>query len=241
MRKLFGLILLAIVLLPGSALAYSSNVCKGATCDASNVGVFMQDISSACGNTGDCTLDDIMEVFNNVGIYILSIVGSIVLFMYVVGGLFLLLGGAGADNVKKGKQFIKTSTIGLLIVLVAWTAIYTLESAFTKGEIYGQSGQIEGVVANCTDQTIGMPCGTGQYQTCTADNICANLCEQQYPFNPETQVDYVLGTLEYYDCVYTKSIMISDTPNSTRWYEGCVKNLCSGGKDVQCCLVHTPF
>ncbi|MCR4313976.1 MAG: hypothetical protein NUV84_01875 [Candidatus Uhrbacteria bacterium] len=127
---------LALALTPGTSFAYNSNICASPDgCTLEDVGPFMQDISQGCGNLGDCTLEDILTVFVNVGNYVVGIIGAVVLLMYVVGGFYWLASAGRKEWVDKGKKYMTISTIGLLIVMFSYLAILALRSAITTGTI----------------------------------------------------------------------------------------------------------
>lgn len=137
-RLAFIFFLLALTLTPESSFAYNSNICKTegkTTCTDVEVGPFMQDISQGCGNLGDCSLNDIMQVFVNVGNYVVGIIGVVVLLMYVIGGFYWLASAGRKEWVDKGKKYMSISTIGLLIVMFSYLAIQALKSALQTGDI----------------------------------------------------------------------------------------------------------
>jgi Type IV secretion system pilin len=154
------LILGSLALLPAASFAYTSDICKSSGdnyCVAKDVGPFMDGITKQCGNSGTCTLTDIMVVVTNVGNYATGIVGAIVLLMYTVGGFNYLLGGAMQDRVKKGKDMIKISTIGLFIVFFAYVGINTLRAVLTDGSIIAP-----GDATLCLWAQEGSACGENQ-------------------------------------------------------------------------------
>lgn len=148
------LIVMALASLPVAAFAYSSGICAGATCSAAEVGVFMQGISGACGNQGDCTLSDILLLFVNVANFVLGLIGAIVLLMYVIGGFYWLTSGGSPGRVTKGKEYLKISTYGLLIVLFAYIGIQFLLETLTEG-------QVTIPTEACIGKQDGTPCGEG--------------------------------------------------------------------------------
>jgi hypothetical protein len=126
-KKIQTLLVLAFLLIfPITTNAYSSDICKGSGCTRTEVGPFMQGISQACGNSGTCSLDDIMIVFANTGNYVIGLIGAVVLLMYIIGGIYFITSGGNAERRNKGKEYLKKSTIGLLIVMSAWLLIYFL-------------------------------------------------------------------------------------------------------------------
>lgn len=102
----------------------------------------MQDIASKCYNTGDCQLTDVMTVVNNVGVFILGIVGALVFLMYTISGVRWIgaayLPGGFDENIKKGKDGLRIATIGLVIVFIAFAAITTLRRVFCAKNANGE-------------------------------------------------------------------------------------------------------
>lgn len=123
-KKIQTLLVLAFLLIvPITTNAYSSDICKSTSCTNKEVGPFMQSISSACGNSGTCSLEDIMIVFANTGNYVIGLIGAVVLLMYIIGGIYFITSGGNAERRNKGKEYLKKSTIGLLIVMSAWLIV----------------------------------------------------------------------------------------------------------------------
>ncbi len=132
MRRPFVLfsffILLFSFFIPHQALAYKSNICAegGGPCTRDEVGRFMEGISDDCGNQGNCSLEDIMVVIVDLGQFVLGLVGVLVLLMYVMGGFWILSSHGNKTWVDKGHSYISVSTIGLLIVMLAYIGINLL-------------------------------------------------------------------------------------------------------------------
>ena len=173
MRRYLVLFLLifTIALLPKLAFAYQSNICQGgvactpplkggstAICHECEVGRFMKGISADCGNQGNCSLEDIMIVIVDIGAFVLGLVGALVLLMYVIGGFYILASHGNTGHVKKGQDYIKISTIGLLIVMFAYMGIKFL--LFVLAPNYQNS-----FLSSCTKETEGAPCGQGSTAT----------------------------------------------------------------------------
>lgn len=137
-------------------------------------GGFLAGISESCWKQGNCELEDILQVFVNVANFILSIVGSIALLLFVVGGFFMIFSQGESSRTQKGKNFITGALVGILIVFGAYTLIYGLESALKTGTFSGGSGA-------CDADTAGQECGTNM--------IC-------------TELYYTDGTPEsFYQCI----------------------------------------
>ncbi len=91
-----------------------------------------QGILPACVGTGRCTLCDMVQTAINIGLYLLGIVGAIVLLFFVYGGFLMLTSGGAPDRIKKGKDVLINSVIGLGIAFLAYTVVTFAVSAVTK-------------------------------------------------------------------------------------------------------------
>lgn len=170
MRRITGflLILFAFTLLPLAGFAYSSNICKGTpTCAESEVGPFMKDITTECGNSGNCSLEDILLVFANVGNFVIGIVGGLVLLMYVIGGFYMLTSAGDSGRVTTGKKYLTISTTGLVIVMVSYLAVHTLIATIAPGYENKAVGQ-------CTQENEGKGCGDA-FSVCKK-GVCMSKC-----------------------------------------------------------------
>lgn len=224
-RRLAFLAVLLALVVPLSPLHAQSTICAGATCSSAEVGPFMAGITKACGNSGTCSLADIQTVFINVGNWILGIVGALVLLMYVVGGFYFLLSGApGMEKYReKGKTAIKQSTVGLIVVFIAFAAITTLKNVLTGNGVTTGPAWVSCGPGNINS---GLACGFNMQ--CTNDGLCVSLCEIQNP--PQV----------YQTEVYWWACSDTTQPNNGANPEisslgGCQANLCPGNADMQCC------
>lgn len=227
--RLLAILTLLLVLPAGYAsAAVGSNICRGTTeCTSGEVGTFMQGISVACGNLGSCTITDITQVFYNVGNFVLGIVGGLVFLAYVVGGFyFLLSGGPGIDQAKfrqKGMDALKKSTLGLVIVFVAYAGMTTLKTVLLGGSLNGTGNY---VICGPGSINAGLACDLNS--TCTTEGACVSQCVQQHP----TVVTSF--TVDWSECVdvnqpnYGKGDGVNTTGS-------CQQNLCPGPSNIQCC------
>ncbi len=195
--------------------AYRSDICKGSVCIDKEVGEFMQGIGEDCAELGNCTLEDIMLVFANIGNFILGIVAGLVLLMYIIGGFYMLTSGGAQDRVTKGKKYLQTSTIGLLIVMFAYLGVFTLQSVLRGGTttsgIDKKGKEIEYVICDFSKKTEGELCATNSKCTKTG---CTSLCESLYKGHK----------------------VCRDTDADSEFdSENCKANLCGGGPNYMCC------
>ncbi|MFH1088892.1 MAG: pilin [Candidatus Uhrbacteria bacterium] len=180
MRLLLTIIFFSFLLMPTITLAdAATGACEAPDFlePATEVGVFLENICSACWLQGNCSLNDFMTVVANAGNYILSIVAALVFLMYIGGGFFWIISHGDDKLVTKGKEWIKASTVGLIIVLVAYTGIVALRSAITQGTLSEGyvicSGNNDG--SNTDGDTDTLPCGLNS--NCYGYS-CVSLCEK---------------------------------------------------------------
>ncbi|MBP9828204.1 hypothetical protein KBC55_03550 [Patescibacteria group bacterium] len=99
----------------------------------------------ACRDVGQCQLDDILQLFVNVSILILGISGSIVLLMFVWGGLQWILSQGNPSMIESGKNTMINAAIGLAIIFGSYAMINILISVAT-GQGPAASPTIEGTI-----------------------------------------------------------------------------------------------
>jgi hypothetical protein len=236
-RLMFFLVLLAVFLLPGTSLAYSSNICKSTGgCIESEVGPFMKEISQACGNLGDCTLTDILTVFANVGNFVVGIIGAVVLLMYVIGGFYWLASAGRSEWVTTGKKYMTISTVGLLIVMFSHLGIRAIQGALKYGTF-----QVEGEYAACTGtpDTEGDACDLNSK---CVEGQCLSTCLQTYGTSSELNWDTGIAT--GHTCVDTKTWATDESLSKDGyWYNSssCETNKCQGGSNIVCCEYYSRF
>jgi len=240
MKRLTFLLVFLLLVFPNVGQAYNSNICKNTTgCTEAEVGAFMAGISQGCGNLGDCTLDDILTVFVNVGNYVVGIIGAVVLLMYVAGGFYWLASAGRPEWVDKGKKYMKISTTGLLIVMFSYLGIYALRGSLQYGNVY--LSDTEQYVACTGIDTYGLPCDLNS--TCT-ENGCESLCLQSNT-NVTTTEEGIFTTITYKDCVDTSESagVATSGDSASYWYDSgsCQSNQCPGGNSTVCCTVHYQY
>lgn len=69
----------------------------------------------------NCGFSDFIQLFVNLANWGLGIMAGLALFFYVWGGFQLLISGGRTEYIDQGKKIIIGTTIGVLIILVAWT------------------------------------------------------------------------------------------------------------------------
>lgn len=88
-------------------------------CTASNVPAGV-DPATYCGAY---TLDDFVVAAVNISRWILGIVGSLSLVMFIYGGFVFLISAGSSDKIEKAKKIIIAAIVGLIIVFASWLII----------------------------------------------------------------------------------------------------------------------
>lgn len=96
-----------------------------------------------CGpGTGvDCELCHLFVLFNNIIQFLMiNIIPLLAVLMFVWGGVTFYLAAGDPTGVTKGKNIIKSTLIGLVIVYMAWSLVGIFVTAIGAGEYVGESG-----------------------------------------------------------------------------------------------------
>ena len=102
-----------------------------------------------CQEAGQCSLDQILQVFVNITILILGISGSAILLMFVYGGFLWITSRGDAKRVEKGKDTITHAVIGFAIIVLSYSMINFLIAALA-GDAPGES--LEETIENAADE-----------------------------------------------------------------------------------------
>ncbi len=136
----------------------------------------------ACRDQGNCTLEDVLQVFVNISNFILSISGSLVLLFFVYGGFMFLTSQGSQEKIQTGMGSMKGAVIGLLIIFGAFAAINFLTGVL-RGGTYSQTNYCELVAPPDGKAGLGWAC-------LDLDNLDEDLytCESGLCPGPATQV-----------------------------------------------------
>jgi len=80
-------------------------------------------VNPACMANGNCSLDDIVKTAAAFGNMLMEISAALFFATFVYGGARYLLSFGKAEWVQKGREAMKGSAIGMLIVMGAWTIV----------------------------------------------------------------------------------------------------------------------
>lgn len=73
-----------------------------------------------------CVLTEIIRI-------VLGFLGIVATFMFIYGGIMFMVSGGNPELVKKGKDTLKFSSIGIVIILVSWAIVRLVLNVITKG------------------------------------------------------------------------------------------------------------
>lgn len=76
--------------------------------------------------SGNCTLNDFMQLFVNLFGWMLYIISILAVVMFFVGGGTLLTSGGSEERVRTGKAILTNTVIGIAIALGSWLIINTV-------------------------------------------------------------------------------------------------------------------
>lgn len=88
-----------------------------------NAGILDRISCAQSGSSGDCTLNDFIQIAVNISNFILGITGSLSLLAFVYGGIMFMVSGGSSDKVNQAKSIIIGSIVGLIIVFASYTII----------------------------------------------------------------------------------------------------------------------
>jgi len=84
----------------------------------------------SCKESGNCQLNDFVQIGINVANMILGIVGGLALLMFIYGGVMMIISAGKSEQTEKAKSILKNAIIGIIIVFAAWTIISFTYKAF---------------------------------------------------------------------------------------------------------------
>jgi len=91
--------------------------------EPSKQGTLLAGISCAGKGGETCGLNDFVIVAVNISKWILGIVGSLALLMFIYGGIMLMISGGNSEKITQGKQIIIGAVVGLAIVFASYMII----------------------------------------------------------------------------------------------------------------------
>ena len=97
---------------------------------------------------GDYRVNDMVGLAVNIAQWILGIVGSLTLMMFVYGGIMFMVSAGSSDKVAQAKKIVVASIIGLLIVFSSWMVVRFATSTIGTSDAYIFNGAVSEPVGN---------------------------------------------------------------------------------------------
>ena len=115
-----GLLVLSPVLVHGQGLIPADH---HVACQAGQTGSNCCPAGYTGNNCGDYGVNDFIVLAIKVSSWVLGIVGSLALIMFIYGGFMFLISAGSAEAVGKAKKIITAAVIGLVIVFASYLII----------------------------------------------------------------------------------------------------------------------
>lgn len=80
-------------------------------------------IYERCFGEGNCTVYDFITTLVAISQWLLGLLGVLALFFFILGGVYMMLGGAKQDYRTKGKEILKNSVIAIIIIFSSWLIV----------------------------------------------------------------------------------------------------------------------
>jgi hypothetical protein len=126
MKKFLGALALALVMVPALASAQT---------DGSNPCTSSSTTTSSGNSYASATSQQLGKCVNQVYLWSLGIAGVLALLMIVLGGYYVLTAAGNAAQASKGKSYIWSSLIGIVILLGAYLILTTINPDLTRFNI----------------------------------------------------------------------------------------------------------
>lgn len=184
-----------------------------------------------------CGLDEIFITFINFANFLLSIVGSVALLMFVYGGFVWLTSGGASEKIKKGRDIMVNTAIGIAIVFGAATVIYSVGTTLCAGDqqcinqlnIYRAGGGTRSGIDCSLPENDGKACGTEKNMVCSyARSACLSKCEASEDYAAQGYRCMNVSVTEKTEAA--ANAYAKDNP--------CIVGLCPGDWDYLCCKPH---
>lgn len=163
-----------------------------------------------------CTVSDLLQLLVNISQWILGVMGSVALGLFVYGGFMWVTAAGNSSRVESGKNILVGTVVGIVIVLAAYTGVKflakTLEAPGTN-QFLGGTCQSEGDACLRDGQNV---------YACASDGSCSakTLCEY-WAAKPGDRYNLTAS----HAC---RNVTTCKTGTI-------VYNLCNGGSDTVCC------
>ena len=120
LKNLFIFSLLALVILPGLAVAAT---------DSTGLNQVQSGLSQTAGDTGLKTSGDLPTIIGRFVNYMFAVVGVIFMTVTLIGGYFWMTAGGNEEKIGKAKGFIMNGFNGMIVIFLSYALVYTILAA----------------------------------------------------------------------------------------------------------------
>lgn len=138
-----------------------------------------------CIESGNCSLCDILKTFANFADFMISVVGSVALLFFLYGGYVWISSAGNHERIKRGKNILVSTIVGIILVMGAWQIINFTISAFVSSSPTAISFKLftnqpwyqycDQSLA-CVNKDEGESCG--EYLECNEQGLCVTTCSR---------------------------------------------------------------
>lgn len=130
--------------------------------------------------TNPCTVNHLLKILENTAKWILGVIGSVALILFVYGGFLWVTAAGNSGRVEQGRNIIVGTVVGIIIVLGAYTGVRFI--ANNLGDTGGASQFLGGNSSGSSEcRSEGDACSQGGANvfacgangSCSAQTLCA--------------------------------------------------------------------
>ncbi|MFA6161131.1 MAG: pilin [Patescibacteria group bacterium] len=137
-----------------------------------------------CTETGDCTVDNIVQQGVNFAKWVMGLAGALFLLVFVYGGAMYVVSFGRSDYVTKGKNAMTRGVFGIILVMGAWTVVSYVSISLgykpvgTGGTAAPTAGGSPAVATACSsDATYERSCQVGSPTPGQTATVCTDFCK----------------------------------------------------------------
>ncbi len=156
-----------------------------------------------CAAAGCTSLSSVTELFGNISVIVLGLTGTIMLAVFVYGGILYLTSRGNPTTIQKATKALTGAVVGLAIVFGAWTVI-TYGVGALKGQdtfLNTEGGKYvvcatKSSTGDAGSSTLGEACGPGSIciGSNTGDELCVEEGGQQHTDFLRSEAEAASGT-----------------------------------------------
>lgn len=107
-------------------------------------------IVPSCGDDNRCGYCDLLQLGENIIVFIIRFAVIIAVLMIVYAGFLFLTAGGSAPQISRARSVLVKTIIGLVITLAAWLIVDLVVTAFLSPDILDDLGGSWGNLPGCS-------------------------------------------------------------------------------------------